>query len=59
FSLQVDVFADTAAQVRAVATAIRNAIELRATITRWSGEEWDDPTDLYRISFDVDWWVNR
>ncbi|HBO0984400.1 TPA: DUF3168 domain-containing protein [Pseudomonas aeruginosa] len=59
FSLQVDVFADTAAQVRAVATAIRNAIELRATITRWSGEERDDPTDLYRISFDVDWWVNR
>ncbi|HEP8936222.1 DUF3168 domain-containing protein [Pseudomonas aeruginosa] len=59
FSLQVDVFADTAAQARAVATAIRNAIELRATITRWSGEERDDPTDLYRISFDVDWWVNR
>ncbi|MCP1646995.1 tail completion protein gp17 [Pseudomonas nitroreducens] len=59
FSMQVDVYAETAAQARAVATAIRNAIELRATITRWGGDDRDEPTGLYRISFDVDWWVNR
>lgn len=59
FSLQVDAFGETAAQVRNVAKAIRDAIELRATITRWGGEEKDDSTGLYRISFDVDWWVNR
>lgn len=59
FTLQVDVYAATGASARAVGTALRDSIELRAHITRWGGESRDPETKSYRISFDVDWWVKR
>ena len=59
FSQQVDVYGKTAAEVRAVAMAIRDAIELRAHIVAWRGESRDPETKNYRSSFDGDWFVHR
>lgn len=59
FALQVDVYADTAASARAVAIALRDAIEQHANITRWGGESKDPATGRYRVSFDVDWLTHR
>ncbi|MFS9418108.1 tail completion protein gp17 [Citrobacter sp. C411] len=59
FTLQVDAYADTVDEVISVATALRDAIEPHAHITRWGGQERDPETKRYRYSFDVDWIVNR
>lgn len=59
FTLQVDAYAATGASVRAVATAIRDAIELKAYVTRWGGESKNTETGTYRISFDVAWFTPR
>lgn len=56
---QVDVYGKSAAEVRAVASAIRDAIELRSHIVAWRGESRDPETNNYRSSFDVDWFVHR
>jgi len=58
-SIQVDVFADTALQVRDVAQALRDAVEPHAHVVSWRGESRDPDTRNYRISFDVDWIVSR
>ncbi|AVJ17216.1 hypothetical protein CLM71_08765 [Serratia sp. MYb239] len=59
YSLQVDIYADTAAGCVAVARALRDAIEPHAYITRWGGQTRDATTKRYRYSFDVDWIVRR
>ncbi len=59
FTLQVDVYGTTSTSVRQVRDAIRDAIELRASVTRWGGEIRDPATKNYRTSFDVDWIVRR
>lgn len=59
YTLQVDVYADTATSARAVTDAISRAIELQAYIVRWGGESKDTVTNLYRSSFDIDWLVPR
>jgi hypothetical protein len=59
FTVQVDVYASSADQVRAVAMTLRDAIEPVAHITSWNGETVDIPTKTYRFSFDCDWWVPR
>lgn len=59
YTLQVDVYASTAASARAVTTAISHAVELVAYVTRWGGETKDTETKLYRSSFDIDWLVPR
>jgi hypothetical protein len=59
FTLQIDVYAAAGASARAVGEALRNAIELRAHITRWGGESKDKETGRYRLSFDVDWLTPR
>ncbi|MBJ7371798.1 hypothetical protein BJN42_11810 [Pseudomonas koreensis] len=59
YTLQVDVYATTAGDARAVTQAIARAIELKANITRWGGETKDSATKLYRSSFDIDWLVPR
>ncbi|KPY70308.1 MULTISPECIES: DUF3168 domain-containing protein [Pseudomonas syringae group] len=59
FTLQVDVYATTGAQARAVTDAISHAIELKAYVVRWGGESIDTETKLYRSSFDIDWLVLR
>lgn len=59
FTLQVDVYGATGTSSRQVREAIRDAIELRAYVTRWGGESRDPATNNYRTSFDVDWIVRR
>jgi hypothetical protein len=59
YTLQVDVYAVSAASARAVTKAISEAIELKANVTRWGGETRDNETKLYRSSFDIDWLVPR
>ncbi|MBF8781008.1 DUF3168 domain-containing protein [Pseudomonas fulva] len=59
FTLQVDVYGVTGSSVRQVRTALRDAIELQACITRWGAEGRDPTTKNYRASFDVDWIVQR
>lgn len=59
YSLQVDVYAATGQSARAVAKAIRDAVELRAYITRWGGDSRDPATKNYRYSFDLSWLVQR
>lgn len=58
-TVQVDIWASTLTSARNVATAIRDAVEPHAYITRWGGESRDTETKSYRISFDVDWHVPR
>lgn len=58
-TLQVDVYGATAGSARKVREAIRDAIELRAYITRWGAEGRDPTTENYRAGFDVDWIVRR
>jgi hypothetical protein len=59
YTLQVDVYAVSAASARAVTKAISEAVELKAYVTRWGGETRDSETKLYRSSFDIDWLVPR
>lgn len=59
FTLQIDCYAATASAARAVAAAVRDAVEAHAHIVAWRGEERDPETMHYRYSFDVDWFVHR
>lgn len=59
YSIQVDVWADTLADVRDCASAVRYAIEDQCHVTGYRSEEKEDESGLYRISFDVDWFVGR
>lgn len=59
YTLQVDVYAMDANQVRTVAAAIRDAIEPVAHITNWLGESRDPDTKAYRFSFDCDFFTPR
>lgn len=58
-TLQIDVYADYAAQSRAALAAIEHAIELSCYVTRYGGESRDDETKSYRSSMDVDWHTYR
>ena len=59
FTLQVDVYAGTGSDARAVTRSLRDAIEPHAYITRWGGEERDPETKAYCRSFDIDWIILR
>lgn len=59
FTIQIDVYSDTATNIEQIAEAIRDAIEDQAYVTSWRGEDQDTATKLYRYSFDVDWIVDR
>lgn len=59
FDIQVDVYAATGDSARAVAKALRDAIEPVAHITRWGGDPTVSETKTKRYSFDVSWWVQR
>lgn len=59
YTIQVDVYADTATSSRDAAEAVRDAIEPVAHVVSWRGESRDPGTKNYRYSFDVDWLVDR
>lgn len=56
---QVDVYGETAASVRAVAEALRDAFEPVAYIVSWNGEFIDEETNLRRYSFTVEFMTPR
>lgn len=58
-TLQIDVYASSAAQSRQIAGLVESTIENDCYITRYGGEEKDEETMLYRSSFDVDWLIER
>ena len=57
--LQVDVYGLTTESSKAVAKAIRYAVELQCNITSYRGTEREEATKLYRTGFDLTWLVNR
>jgi hypothetical protein len=59
FRIQIDVYGNSAAEVRSVAEALRDAYETSAYIVRWGGETIDNATEHYRYSFDVDFIIQR
>jgi hypothetical protein len=59
YTLQVDVYGSSISTVQSAARAIRDALEPHAHIVAWRGESREQDTKLYRISFDVDWLVQR
>lgn len=58
-TLFVDVFGSTAESAREVRDAIVAAIETEAHVVSWDGERREADTRAYRISFTVDWIVDR
>lgn len=58
-TVQIDVYAKSSSSARAVASALRDAIEPHAHIVSWRGESIDSETKNHRFSFDVDWFVHR
>lgn len=62
FTTQVDVYANPAqgpARARAVAVALRDAIEGHAHITFWRGDSRDFETMNYVFTFEADWLTPR
>ncbi|MNO31434.1 hypothetical protein D3C76_214080 [compost metagenome] len=59
YTTQIDVYAATASSARAVAKALRDAVEAVAYVVAWRGESRDTETKNYRYSFDVDWLTPR
>lgn len=59
YIIQIDVYAGDGDSARAVAKALRDAIEPHAHVVSWRGESRDPTTRNYRYSFDVQWWVPR
>jgi hypothetical protein len=59
YIMQIDVYAATVTLAREAAEAIRDAVEPVAHVTSWNGEFRDSETNNYRVSFTVDWWVER
>ena len=58
-TLHLDVYGRTADSAREVRDAMVAAIEPHAHVVSWDGERRDTETRAYRISFTVDWIVNR
>jgi hypothetical protein len=59
FTIQIDIYSDSAETSRNVALAIRDAIEPLSYITNWLGESRDPETKNYRFSLQNDWIVER
>ena len=59
FTAQVDVWADSVTSARAVASAVRTALEPVSYVVALRGESRDPDTNRYRYSFDVDFLASR
>lgn len=58
-TFQMDIYAETSAEVEAVAKTVVNALVGFAYVSGWRGEFKDPDTSLNVVSFDVDWYSNR
>lgn len=59
FSIQIDAYARTVSDSRAVAEVLRDALETDAHLTAYNGENWEQNTGLYRVSMTFDFWTYR
>lgn len=59
FAVQVDAYAKTVSAARGVAEALRDAFEPHGHVVAWNGESWEQATGLYRVSFTVEFWIDR
>lgn len=59
FTLQVNCYGNTGVEAINVATAIRDAVELKAHVVSWHGDDTDPDTSKPYTSFDIDWWNPR
>lgn len=66
FGIQFDVYAKGespqggASAARAAAEALRDAFEQSHNpVVAWNGEDWEQATGLYRVSFTVEFWPDR
>lgn len=59
FTLQIDIYSDSAETSRSVAVAIRDAIEPVSYITNWLQESRDPDTKNFRFGLQADWIVER
>jgi len=60
FSIQVNVWAKTSAQLWAVTSALRDIMEVDGcTIVRWGNTEIDAQTKAFGYDFDADWITYR
>lgn len=57
--VQVDVYALTVTAARNGARALRDAVEPVAYVASFNTETWDQPTGLFRYSFDVSFQTPR
>lgn len=58
-SIQVDVFGRSQTEVFSAFHALRNAVQRHAYVTGYNINGREDDTKLWRMSFDVDWIVDR
>jgi hypothetical protein len=60
FGVQIDCYATTVTDARAVASVLQDAFEATYNhVTSYNGENWDQPTGLFRVSFTVEFWAER
>lgn len=59
FSLQLDVYASKREDAIAITKEVRDVVEQVAHITAWLGEGNEVDTELYRVSFQLDWFTDR
>jgi hypothetical protein len=57
--IQIDAYAKTVTDSRAVAEALRRAFEEDAYVVALNGEFWEQATGLWRSSFTVEFWQDR
>lgn len=60
YGVQVDAYAKDADSARAVAAALRNAVESdHNPVVSYNGEFWEANTGLWRVSFTCEFWTER
>lgn len=58
-TIQIDVYATSAAQLKNITVALRNALQYRCNIIRWGTEDIEEETKLHHYDFDVEWITPR
>lgn len=60
YGVQVDAYAKDVSDARTVAEALRNAFESTYNhIVSYNGEDWEQATGLWRVSFTAEFWTER
>lgn len=58
--VQFDCYGKTASQAQQVFNVLRDAYEATFNhVVSYNGEEWEQATGLYRVSFTVEFWTER